>query len=104
DGSWTARRAGRRRGRPALRGFPVVGSPAWRAGGSGFEHLAALALGPVLPAGRAGGVLQVRLAAGRVDADDGGDDCRLPLCTARPGVAARHLPLRNGHDLLLVVA
>jgi len=32
---------------------------------------------------------------------DGGDDGRLPLRTARTGVAARHLALRNGHDLLL---
>src|SRR5436309_1424203 len=60
---------------------------------SDFENLLAV----VLPAVRADGVRQLHLTAGAVRAADERRGGRLPLRPAGPGVAARGLPLRNGH-------
>ncbi len=46
---------------------------------------------------------QVFLAAGRVGAGHEFGGNRFPLRTTVPGVAAGHLPLRDGHNLLLGV-
>ena len=46
---------------------------------------------------------QVLLTAGRVGAGDELGSNRLPLRTTVPGIAAGHLPLRDGHDFLLGV-
>ena len=43
------------------------------------------------------------LTAGRVGAGDELGSNRLPLRTTVPGIAAGHLPLRDGHDFLLGV-
>lgn len=70
---------------------------------SGLDNLTTVAARPVPTARRAGGVGQVLLTAGRVGAGDELGSNRLPLRTTVPGIAAGHLPLRDGHDFLLGV-
>lgn len=70
---------------------------------SGLDNLTTVAARPVSTARRAGGVGQVLLTTGRVGAGDELGSNRLPLRTTVPGIAAGHLPLRDGHDFLLGV-
>ena len=69
----------------------------------GSEDLATVGASAVLAARAARAVREVLRTAGRVGAGHqrGGDS--LPLRATVPRVAARHLPLRNSHGLLLVV-
>jgi len=70
---------------------------------SGLDNLTTVAARPVPTARRAGGVGQVLLTAGRVGTGDELGSNRLPLRKTVPGIAAGHLPLRDGHDFLLGV-
>src|ERR1700722_3529932 len=67
--------------------------PRLRPTGSDGQYLLAV----VLTAVRAHRVRQLGLTAGAIRADRERWSGRLPLRAASPGVAARHLPLRNGH-------
>jgi hypothetical protein len=69
---------------------------------SGLEDLTAVGPCAVLTALRAGTVREVLGQAGRVGTRHQRRGDSLPLGTAVAGVAARHLPLRDSHFLLLV--
>ena len=70
---------------------------------SDLGNLAAITTRAVLAARGACGVRQVLLTARRIGTGDEIGGNRLPLRTTVPGIAAGHLPLRDGHDLLLGV-